>query len=75
MMGLQALTITSTIAHWGNVAAVNVVYSSRGLWSVVLVWLAGRWVHNREQELGAVVLRWRLAGAILMLAAIGLVLA
>lgn len=74
LMGLQSLTITGTIAHWGNAAAVNVVYGSRGLWSVVLVWLVGHWVKNRERQLGGAVLRGRLIGAVLMLAAIALVL-
>ena len=34
----------------------------------------GHWFANREQQLGASVLRWRLAGAALMLAAIALVM-
>ena len=58
----------------GQAAPANVLYSSRGLWSVMLVWLVGHWVQSREQHLGVRVLAWRLAGAVLMMAAIVLVL-
>jgi hypothetical protein len=58
-----------------DATAANVLYSSRGLWSVVAVWAIGHWFSNREQHLGAAVLRWRLAGALLMLVAVVLVVA
>ena len=73
-MGLQSVGITGIIAHWGGAAPVNVVYGSRGLWSVLAVWLAGAWVGVRERSAGPAVLRARLAGATLMLGAISLVL-
>ena len=73
-IGLQSLIFVSAIAHFGGAARANVIYSSRGLWSVVAVWAVGHWFGNREQHLGASVLRWRLAGAVLMMAAIALVL-
>lgn len=73
LIGLQSLLFGATIAIWGNATAANVVYSSRGLWSVVLVWSIGHWFASREQRLGAAVLGWRLAGAALMMAAIAIV--
>ncbi len=73
-IGLQSLIFVSTIAAFGGATTANVIYSSRGLWSVVAVWAVGHWFSNREQHLGAGVLRWRLAGALLMMAAIALVL-
>ena len=73
-IGLQSLVFVSAIARFGEATTANVIYSSRGLWSVVAVWAIGHWFKNREQHLGAAVLRWRLAGALLMLAAIALVL-
>ncbi len=73
-IGLQSLIFVSTIARFGGATTANVIYSSRGLWSVVGVWAIGHWFSNREQHLGASVLRWRLAGAVLMMAAIALVL-
>jgi len=47
-----------------------VVYSARGLWSVVAVWVLGPWFGNRERDRGAAVFRARLAGAALLLGAI-----
>lgn len=73
-IGLQSLIFVSTLARFGGATTANVLYSSRGLWSVVAVWAVGHWFGNREQQLGARVLRWRLAGAGLMLVAIVLVL-
>jgi hypothetical protein len=64
----------STIARWGQVAVSNVAYSSRGLWSIVLVWLASRWLGGRERVEGRL-LAWRLAGAALMISAVTLVAA
>ncbi len=74
VMGAQSVLFVSTVANWGQAAAANVVYSSRGLWSVVLVWIFGHWVKSREQHLGREVLFGRLAGAVLMMSAILLVL-
>lgn len=69
----QALVLVTTLAHFGDGTAVNVVYSSRGLWGVLAVWLFGRWFNNTEHQLGARTLRWRLAGAFLLFSAIGLI--
>ena len=74
VLAAQAIIFISSLAYFRNATAANVVYSSRGLWSVALVWLVGHWFGNREQQLGAAILRWRLIGAALMLVAIVLVL-
>lgn len=74
IMALQSVLFVSTVAHWGQAATANVIYSSRGLWSVVLVWAFGHWVRSREQSLGGTVLAWRLGGAGLMMGAIALAL-
>ncbi len=73
-IGLQSLIFVSAIAWFGNATTANVIYSSRGLWSVVAVWGVGHWFGNRERHHGPGVLRWRLAGALLMMAAIALAL-
>lgn len=75
LLGLQSVTFTGTIAQFGNAAPANIVYSSRGLWTIVLVWLAGHLVRSREQHLGRATLAFRLGGALLMMSAIVLVLA
>lgn len=75
VLALQSVAFVSSVATFGNPTEANVVYSSRGLWSVVLVWLIGHWFGNQEQHLGGAILRWRLIGAALMMAAIVLVCA
>lgn len=72
-MAAQSVMFVSTIAQWGNAPAANVLYSSRGLFSILLVWLFGHWVQSREQHVGRLTLAWRLAGAVLMMSAIALV--
>lgn len=74
LLGGQSVIFVSTIAIYGHATAANIAYSSRGLWSVVLVWLVGHWFHNQEQHLGHKVMRWRLAGSALMMTAIVLVI-
>jgi drug/metabolite transporter (DMT)-like permease len=75
--GLLAMTnagIVLAIVLSGSATAVNILYSLRGLLSVVLVWVVGHWFGNEEGKLSGKVLRFRVIGAVLMLAAIMLVL-
>ena len=74
LIALQSLVLITTVAVFGDATAVNVVFSSRGLWAVVVVWSLGHLFQSREQKLGGRVLGWRLAGAGLMTGAIVLVL-
>lgn len=71
---VQGLTFITSITLYKQATVANVLYSSRGLWTVVAVWAIGHWFVNREQHLGAKVLVWRFVGAVLLLAAIVLVL-
>jgi len=63
-----------TLGLWGHATAVNIVYSLRGLFSVLLVWWIGHWFTNPERHAGPRVLYARLAGAAAMLGAVALVL-
>jgi drug/metabolite transporter (DMT)-like permease len=73
LSALQAILITGTIAVWKDATGVNVVYATRGLWSVALVWFAGRWLQNAERHsAGQRAMLQRLAGAVLLLAAVAL---
>lgn len=69
-IAIQGIILITTLSEFGDATAVNVVYSSRGLWSVVAVWCVGHWFANREREEGGAVLVSRLAGAVLMMLAI-----
>lgn len=73
LIGIQSTIFTTTIAIWGHAPLANVIYSSRGLWSVVLVWAIGHRFYATEQHLGRRVLATRLLGATLLSVAIFLV--
>ncbi len=74
LMALNNAGIVLAIGIIGNATAVNIVYSVRGLFSVVLVWWLGHWFSSEEKHLAGRVLRFRLIGSALMAAAIVLVL-
>lgn len=73
IIALQSTIFVAVLLIHQSAASMNVVFSSRGLWTVALVWMIGHWFGSSEREAGAAVFRWRLAGAILMMAAIVLV--
>lgn len=75
LLGTQSIVFVSTLAVYGKATSANIVYASRGLLSVALVWMVGHWFMSTEQHLGPKVLRWRLAGALLMMSAIVIVVA
>jgi drug/metabolite transporter (DMT)-like permease len=71
LSAIQAILITGTIGVWMDAAGVNVVYGTRGLWSLVLVWWAGHWFGNGERhESGGGRMLTRAAGAVLILTAV-----
>ena len=69
-MGVQAVLLVGTLGSFTDTTRINVVYNSRGLWSVPAVWAVGHWWGNTERHAGRGVFLWRLAGAGLMLGAI-----
>jgi drug/metabolite transporter (DMT)-like permease len=74
LLGIQSIIFVSTLAVYGRATSANIIYASRGLLSVGLVWCIGHWFMNQEQHLPPRILRWRLAGALLMMSAILLVI-
>lgn len=70
LMTLQAGLMAFVLSTYGKATVVNVMYSSRGIWSVVLVWWIGHWFSNEEQSLGRGVLVRRLVGSALLVVAI-----
>ncbi len=71
---LQYYILNWTISTYQQPTVVNIFYSSRGVWSVLLVWGVGSFFGNRERHLGWRVFRRRILGASLLLAAISVVL-
>ncbi|MDX6766855.1 MAG: DMT family transporter [Candidatus Methylacidiphilales bacterium] len=70
ILGLQAFALFFAIGVYGKVAESNIIYSSRGMWSVVLVWCVGHWFGNTEHTSGGGVMTRRLGGSLLILSAI-----
>jgi len=71
-LAVQACGVAWAIVTIGA-TATNVLYNSRGLWSVVLVWTIGHWFGNAERGRGRAVMLRRLAGSLLLLVAILLI--
>jgi drug/metabolite transporter (DMT)-like permease len=67
---LQSLGISLSLACWGHAAEVNILYSSRGVWMVVMVWLIGKWFGCHEKDHGRKTMLLRLGGATLIILAI-----
>ena len=75
LLTIQAMGIAYCIAVYHEVTVTNVLYNTRGLWSVTLVWAIGHWFANAEKQVGRAVMTRRLAGALILLAAVYLSLA
>ncbi len=75
LLAIQACGMAYTLGAHGRATAANILYSTRGLWSVLAIGLLGAWLGTAdEQQLPPAVFRRRLLGAGLMLAAIVLVI-
>jgi len=72
MLAVQACGVAWAIVTIGA-TSTNVLYNSRGLWSVVLVWTIGHWFGNAERGHGRAVMLRRFVGSLLLLAAILLI--
>jgi drug/metabolite transporter (DMT)-like permease len=75
MLTIQAMGIAYCIAVYREVTVTNVLYNTRGLWSVALVWVVGHWFSNSEKQVGKAIMTRRLIGALILLAAVYLSLA
>lgn len=73
LMVVQFYILNWTISTFGDPTAINIFYSSRGIWSVLLVWMIGPLLGNLERDHGWAVFWRRILGAVLLFAAICLV--
>jgi drug/metabolite transporter (DMT)-like permease len=73
LMTLSSMLIVTAIGYFGDASRNNIVYGSRGIWSIAFAAVAGRWLGIAEIT-SREFLMYRLAGAVLILLAIGLVL-
>lgn len=70
LLAVQILGVGTAIGVYGNATAVNVIYGSRGLWSVVLAAMAVRFLKITEGTRDRRTLLYRLAGSLLILSAV-----
>jgi drug/metabolite transporter (DMT)-like permease len=76
LLAVQASGMAWTMGNYGRATAANILYSTRGLWSVLAVGLLGAWLGTAgERKLPPGVFGRRLVGAALMFVAIALVTA
>lgn len=74
LLAVQAAGMAWTLGVHGRATATNILYGTRGLWSVLAVGLLGAWLGTAgERRLERAVFRRRLLGAGMMLAAVALV--
>ncbi len=73
-LSVQALGMALALGLYGNATAVNIVYSARSVGSVIVGWLLVRHFSAEETAWEPGVLGRRLAGSILLFAAVVLVL-
>lgn len=70
----QYLALTWTLATFGKATGANILYGSRGLWSLVVIWAIGPFLGNFERNVPRAILLRRIIGATLILGAIIVVL-
>lgn len=66
LMTLQAMGMTFTLARFGDATRVNIVYSLRGLWGVLLTWLFYSRLDDASRRPSNRVMTTRLLGAALI---------
>lgn len=73
LLTAQSVLLVWSIGHFQDAAGLNVVYGSRGIWSILVVWLLGAyfWPHQPLKASGT--LAKRLLGAALIASAVILV--
>lgn len=70
LMGLQSLSISYGLATYGDAARMNIVYSLRGLWGVILAWMLSGLLGTNEGSLPRRVMLMRLLGAVVLVSAV-----
>lgn len=64
LMAIQAIGMTLTLGLFGDAARVNIVYSLRGLWGVLLTWFVAHQLGESDSIPGHRIMAIRLAGAV-----------
>lgn len=70
VMAVQAMSICYALSRFSDATRINIVYSLRGLWGVLLAWGLAKQFQSGEADLETVIMLRRLAGAVLLTAAV-----
>jgi uncharacterized membrane protein len=71
LLAAQGMAMGIALAFFNDPTGVNIIYSTRGMWSLALVWFAGSWFGNPERSsAGPRAMAWRFAGTSLITAAV-----
>ena len=66
LMALQAIGMTLTLGVFGDATRVNIVYSLRGLWGVLLTWILAHQINTSGSRDSHRTMLMRLLGAALI---------
>lgn len=66
LMAIQAIGMTLALGMFGDATRVNIVYSLRGLWGVLITWLVARRTTHTGSTAGDRTMAMRLVGAVLI---------
>ena len=66
VVAIQAIMIGLALGFFNDATGINVMYASRGLWAVVLVYWFGSMLGNDERATSGRVFGWRFLGTILL---------
>ncbi len=70
LLAIDVACLLYSISEFREATTANVLYSARGIWAILLVWLVGSWFHNEEGKKGTAVMLQRLLGASMLFGAI-----
>ncbi|MFK7735871.1 MAG: DMT family transporter [Pirellulaceae bacterium] len=70
----QAMFLVTSLGTFNDAARINVVYTLRGLWGVVLAWAVASLLGGREADLPKRIMMMRLCGASLLTLAVLIVI-
>lgn len=73
VLTVQALLMAIALSFYGEATQINILYSVRGMWSVILVMTVGHYVGNMEGKSGPKVMVLRMVGSVLLIVAVVLV--
>jgi len=73
-IAVQSLAMVCSVGIWGEAAAANVIYSTRGVWGVLVVWLIGPYFNVFDKGMTGRVIWYRLAGAAMLMLAVSMLI-